>query len=412
MSTRLRPTIRLRLAALYALVFLVSGAVLLTGSYVYVRHNLLTDRAAAERVVQHRLSARGRSAPRNSDRGSEPGDLRDQLVDAARLQLRTAALRRLIEVYALALVITTIASALLGWLMAGRALRPLSRITTTARRVSQENLHERIDLQGPADELRELADTFDSMLERLDRAFASQRSFVANASHELRTPLAIIRTEVDVALQSDTPSAERLVATAIVVRTATERSERIIDGLLALARSDRGDVPRAPVRIDLLVAHARDELADAIAERALTVETELEPVTATGDRALLDRVVANLLQNAVRHNVHAGWITIRTTLDSDRARLTVANGGARIVQADADTLTTPFRRLASGPRVAADGVGLGLSIVESVVQAHGGRLWIEAPGEGLVVTVELPAVAGTGGGEKPRVARAVHGLRD
>jgi signal transduction histidine kinase len=370
---RLRPTVRLRLAALYALAFFISGAILLGASYVFVRHNLLVDRAPPPNIEGH---------PAMTDP--------DAFFDQVRRQVRDAALASLIGRYVIVLALTTLLSAVLGWVMAGRALRPLKQITAAARQVSEENLHERIALSGPEDELKELADTFDSMLARLDAAFASQRSFVANASHELRTPLAIMRTEVDVALQHPHVTKEQLIAMAEVVRSATERSERLIEGLLTLARSDRGDLVKRPIDLAAVAAAEIQEVDAQAAELELRVDAHLGVARALGDPDLLERLIANLVQNAVRYNVAGGWISVDTRTEGDTVVLRVANGGAPITREEAATLATPFRRL--GPaRTRSDGSGLGLSIVDSVARAHDGRVAIDAPGEGLVVTVELPA---------------------
>ncbi|MEA2305065.1 MAG: hypothetical protein QOH43_2345 [Solirubrobacteraceae bacterium] len=383
MRRRPRPTVRLRLAALYTAAFLLGGALLLGSSYVLVRNSLLSDSAQARQAVVRQLGA---GASDSDDRA------RDAIIEETRRELRLATLDHLEDGFLLALAASAAVSAGLGWLLAGRALRPLSDITATARRVSQENLHERIALRGPEDELKELADTFDTMLARLDDAFDSQRSFVANASHELRTPLAIIRTEVDVALQSSAPTADRLVAMAEVVRGASQRSERLIEALLTLARSDRGDLERTRVDLATLCRAALDEVASEVVARDLRVEADLDAAPTTGDRALLERLVANLVQNAVRHNVDGGWISITTEARDGLAALVVANGGPSIAPADAPGLMTPFRRLGGERTRGAGGSGLGLSIVDSVTHAHGGALRLVAPGEGLVVTVELPAV--------------------
>jgi signal transduction histidine kinase len=385
MSRRPRPTVRLRLAALYTLAFLVGGALLLSSSYTLVRHSLLSDSRQARQAVIRRLGA---GASDSDDRA------RDDIIDQTRRELRAETLDRLEDGYILALAASAALSAALGWLLAGRALRPLSDITATARRVSQENLHERIALSGPDDELKELADTFDTMLARLDDAFASQRSFVANASHELRTPLSVIRTEVDVALQNGAPTAERLIAMADVVRGATQRSERLIEALLTLARSDRGDLERTGLDLAVLCRVALDEVAGDVVARDLRLEADLGPARTTGDRALLERLLANLLQNAVRHNVDGGWISISSEAQDGRAIVVVANGGAAIAPGDALGLTTPFRRLGGERTRGAGGAGLGLSIVDSVARAHGGAVRLVAPGEGLVATVELPALDG------------------
>jgi signal transduction histidine kinase len=380
-SRRLRPTVRLRLAALYTAAFLVGGAGLLTASYALVRHSLPESSAGARQAVVRRLGAAA------SDRDDRD---RDRIIEQTRLELRDTTLDRLRDGYMLVLALSTLVSATLGWLLAGRALRPLSRITATARRVSEENLHERISLAGPDDELKELADTFDTMLARLDAAFESQRSFVANASHELRTPLAIIRTEVDVALQSRRLTVDKLSAMAEVVRSASERSERLIEALLTLARSDRGDLRREPVDLAAAARSALDDVASELVALDLRVEAELEPATAIGDRALLERLVSNLVENAARHNVQGGWVSITTGAADRTATLVVANGGAAITPGDADRFTIPFQRRGDERTRLTPGSGLGLSIIDSVARAHGGELRLTAPGEGLIATVELP----------------------
>jgi signal transduction histidine kinase len=390
--TLLRPTVRLRLAALYTVAVLIGGSLLLGFSYFVVRDSLLSDGPAARQAVVRRL---GPSARDRDDRA------RDRIIDQTRSELRLAALDRLQDAYVLALAVAAMLSATLGWLLAGRALRPLSEITATARRVSEENLHERIALAGPDDELKELADTFDTMLARLDAAFESQRSFIASASHELRTPLSIIRTEVDVTLQSRDVTHEKLVAMGEVVRRASQRSERLIDALLTLARSDRGDLHRSPVDLSDLARTALADVADEALAADLRVEAELAPAPTVGDVALLEGLVANLVQNAVRHNVAGGWVAVSTEAHDGRAAVVVANGGPAIEAHELADLTTPFRRRGAQRTGGAGGSGLGLSIVDSVARAHGGELRLAAPGEGLVATVELPSRAPSPGGTSP-----------
>ena len=212
-----------------------------------------------------------------------------------------------------ALGLMALASVGLGWAVAGRALAPLTRVTATARKLSQDNLHERLALGGPNDELKELADTFDAMLARLESAFESQRRFVANASHELRTPLAIQRTLVDVALADPDTSPADLRVMAAALRDAVDRSERLIDGLLVLARSEQGNVPREPVDLMAAAALALDQSAAEIAAGGLRVERALGPATVVGSRVLVERLVGNLVQNAVRHNQAGGWVKVETT---------------------------------------------------------------------------------------------------
>jgi signal transduction histidine kinase len=380
-SRLVRPTVRLRLAALYTVAFLIGGGLLLGFSYLVVRDSLLSDGPAARQAVIRRL---GPAAADRDDRA------RDRIIDQTRRELRLAALDRLQDAYVMALAVATVLSATLGWLLAGRALRPLSEITATARRVSQENLHERIALTGPDDELKELADTFDTMLARLDAAFESQRSFIASASHELRTPLSIIRTEVDVTLQSRDVSREKLVAMAEVVRRASHRSERLIDALLTLARSDRGDLHRSPIDLADLARTALAELAVEALERDLRVDADLATAPSVGVGALLERLVANLVQNAIRHNVPGGWVAVTTEAHDGRAVVVVANGGAAMEPDELANLTMPFRRRGVQRTAGSVGSGLGLSIVDSVARAHDGELRLATPGVGLIATVELP----------------------
>jgi signal transduction histidine kinase len=282
------------------------------------------------------------------------------------------------------------ASIATGYLLAGRALRPLRDITATARRVSGENLGERIALEGPADELRELADTFDGMLARLDAAFASQRHFVANASHELRTPLAIMRTEVDVTLADPDATVEELRAMGEAVRETVDRSERLIAGLLMLARSEAAAGRGEPVDVAALAGDCITDLRARAHEAQVDVRDHLEPAWTLGEPALIERLVANLIDNGIRHNEPGGFLVVSTQARGGRVQLRVVNGGPRIDPDDAAQLAEPFRRL---DRMV-DGLGLGLSIVRSVVEAHKGNVTITARQEGgLDVLVELPALA-------------------
>jgi signal transduction histidine kinase len=286
-----------------------------------------------------------------------------------------------------------------GWAVAGRVLSPLHRMTATARKLSEENLHERIALDGPADELKELADTFDDMLARLEAAFDSQKRFVANASHELRTPLSIIRTEIDVALANPDAGPEELRQMAEVVRQATERSDALIDGLLVLARSDRGPAAITPVDLAALAEEALVQAGAEAASAGVETKAQLEPAPTSGDVALLGRLAGNLIENAIRHNQPGGCLEVVTgpAPDAGEVRLAVANSGPLIDAAEVEGLFEPFRRL-GGDRVAGGGTtahrrgaGLGLSIVRSVTIAHEGRIVARPrPGGGLIVEVFLP----------------------
>jgi signal transduction histidine kinase len=379
------PTIRLRLTLVYGLLFLITGATLLTIGYVLVRHNL--HAVADRRAILQRLGIVDDFDYRHlAIRGVSPYGA---LIAASRAQLRAQTLHRLLLYYVVALIAMTLVAVASGYLLAGRALAPLRRITATARRVSSENLGERISLGGPADELRQLADTFDGMLARLDAAFASQRHFVASASHELRTPLAVMRAELDVALADPHASATELRAMGEGLRETIDRCEQLIEGLLTLARAEAFSGRGEAVELGAVAADCLTDLGARAADCKIRLRTRLAPAWTHGEPALLERMVANLIDNAIRHNLPGGWLEVGTRPAGGEVELTVANGGAVIAPEAALTLTEPFRRL--DRRVS--GFGLGLSIVRNVAEAHGGRLALRAPGTGgLEVTVSLPAL--------------------
>jgi signal transduction histidine kinase len=380
------PTVRLRMTALYGLMFLVTGAVLLTIGYELVRHNLNSPPNPRQELQRLGLVPRGFFGRPAGFGPDSPGF---RIAAAIRAQLRADALNQLLLEYIAALGAMTIVSVAAGWLLAGRMLRPLRAITATARRVSAENLGERIGLHGPADELRELADTFDGMLARLDGTFASQRHFVANASHELRTPLAIMRTEVDVALADPDSGVDDLRRMGDAVRETVDRCERLIEGLLMLARSEAATGREEPADLAALAADCITDLHARAEEAHVDIRDDLAPAWTRGEPALLERMIANLIDNGIRHNELDGFLRVSTRTEGTVVHLIVANGGARIDPADAVSLTDPFRRLDRG----AGGFGLGLSIVRSVVDAHGGALEIEAPASGgLEIHVSLPAL--------------------
>ncbi len=283
---------------------------------------------------------------------------------------------------AIALAVIAVAGLGVSWVVAGRMLRPLRTLTAATRRISQDRLHERVALTGPQDELKELADTFDAMVTRLEASFASQRRFVADAAHELRTPLAIVRTGAEVHLAKRHATAEQWAAMARRALTATGRAERLLDGLLALARSDSGAIAAEPHDLAVAAAAALAD-ADPEAETAgLTVTADLRPAPVTGDPVLLDRLVSNLVDNAVRHNAPGGWVAVTT---GPGGTVTVRNGGDPVPPAELDRLFEPFQRMAPGS------TGLGLAIVRSIVRAHGGTVVASPnPGGGLTVTVTVP----------------------
>ncbi len=285
----------------------------------------------------------------------------------------------------------TVASGGLGWYISGRLLRPVREITETARRASEQHLGERLALTGPRDELKELADTFDDMLERLDAAFATQRRFVANASHELRTPLTVMRTAIDVTLAKPSPTARQLTDMAVRVRRSIDKAESMIEALLTIAVSDQGKLSTEFTDLATWAEDAIDAAAPEIERLNLRVEAKLDPAETTGDPQLLERMIANLVGNAVRHNEPGGWIRLRTgSSDADVAYLEIANSGPFIPDDAVSSLFEPFRRMEARTGVR-DGVGLGLSIARSVATAHRATVTARSqPEGGLDISVVIP----------------------
>jgi signal transduction histidine kinase len=304
-------------------------------------------------------------------------------------------LHRLLLDLVIALGIMAIASMGLGWLIAGRALRPLQTITKTARAISASNLHRRLSLRGPNDELRELGNTFDELLGRLERSFEAQRQFVANASHELRTPLTLERAILEVTLANPTASNESLRATCERVLAIGEQQERMIEALLTLARSDRGLERREPFDLEVLAREAVIARQPEIARRELGLESDLRSAWTTGDPLLVERLVANLIDNAVRHNTDGGWLRVATHLDSEHTVIEVSNSGPLVRQDDVERLFMPFQRLGAARSARGEGHGLGLSIVAAIATAHGATIQAEAlPEGGLDVKVSFVAFGG------------------
>lgn len=397
-TVRFQPTIRLRLTLVYGAMFLAAGAVVLSLNYALVQRSL--NRQASSGVdLEAGLGSLGRTldgtwaVPDPSEILTDDGRRLDDVLARIEANIRDNALRQLLVQSAVALGVMALVSVGAGWALAGRVLRPIQAMTAAARRLSEANLHERLDLAGPADELRELADTFDAMLDRLESAFEGQRRFVANASHELRTPLAIQRTLVDVALADPAVTADDLREMAVGVREAVDRSEHLIEGLLVLARSHQG---LGPVEALDLAAAARSALDQAAVEAEagdVAVRFNFQPVVVTGNRVLLERLVANLVQNAVRHNRRGGWLEVSTSATSHTATLAIRNSGAPVAAEQVPALFEPFRRLRPDRVEAGRGAGLGLSIVQAVAGAHRGSVQVEPlAGGGLAVTVSLPGV--------------------
>ena len=376
----LRPTLRIRMALLYG------GLVLLVGVSLLFTSMVLLDRSIA-RLPLFRTQG---DVTITDSTGAAQHVNPVQLGEQARHSSRDYLLHTGLIYFGIIVII----GASGGYLLARQALRPIARVTRTARQLSTETLDQRIGLGGPDDELRELADTFDEMLARLDAAFDGQRLFVANASHELRTPLSVIRTEIDVTLSDPAASSEELRRMGQVALAATERAQRLVGSLLTLARlqsGGRGDLEvREPVDLATLVPAVLDSVETEAKDRSISVEIETGPARTLGDPRLLERLIGNLVENAVRHNVTGGWLRVTSGAADGRVWLHVANGGQVIVPSDVDLLFEPFRR-GGKVRTATRGSGLGLSIVRLIVEAHHGRLQAAAPPfGGLAVRIELP----------------------
>ncbi|TVZ03807.1 sensor histidine kinase [Trebonia kvetii] len=394
-----RRPVRLRLTLLYSGLFLLAGAALLIVTYGLVANTLRST------VPQDQITAITKSSgsmdnckasattPAQAEVCKQEAMAAAQgIANATAQEQRAEALSHLLDVSVAGLAAMALVSAVGGWIMAGRVLRPVHAITAAARRASEENLGERIALAGPEDELKELADTFDAMLARLDAAFASQRRFVANASHELRTPLTVMRTAIDVTLAKKERTPAQLEAMAAEVRQATGQAERLVEALLTLARSDRGTGPRSVLDLAVLAEDALDAAVPAARAGSLRITSELNPGLALGDPVLAERLVCNLIDNAVRHNVPGGWLEVASGGRDGLAFLTVANSGPVVGEPEVSALFEPFYRgCQHGGPDAPEGSGLGLSIVQSVVRAHRGDIAATPlPGGGLAVTVRLP----------------------
>jgi signal transduction histidine kinase len=376
-----RATVRLRLTAMFGLLFLIAGGLLLAIVY------LLADTARFLTV-----STGGIATPRHVQaRGLPPlGAVRAShapphaVIDIDKLLILSV----------IALAIMAVISIGLGWLFSGRALGRLRTVTGAARTISATNLNRRLALQGPDDELKQLGDTFDELLGRLEQSFTAQRAFVANASHELRTPLARQRTLIEIALTDPDATVESLQANNRKLLAAGEEQERLVEALLTLARSERGldrreTVDLAGVVHDVLAGYPRTEPGPRI-NVALARAWE---VRIHGDRRLLERLIGNLLDNAVRYNAPDGRVDIEIQAGAEQATLTIANTGPRIPAEDVERLLMPFQRLAGDSRAHGDGVGLGLSIVRAVARAHDATLTVRPRSEGgLVAEVAFPSV--------------------
>jgi signal transduction histidine kinase len=378
--TRLRPaklTIRLRLTLVYGGLFLLAGVLLLAVTYL---------------LVSQRLPDSGQSASHEDVPVSGPpsNTVASDLVG----ETQKDALDALLTQGGIALAVVGAVAIGFGWLIAGRMLQPLHRVTDTARRIGKapaadRELHERIALDGPHDEIKELADTFDVMLERLDDSFDGQRRFIANASHELRTPLTLNRALLESAVHRNAriPQVRELSETLLDINT---RHERLIDGLLLLARSERDVRERSFVDFADVVEHVVAQTP----RETVAIHSAPRPAPTTGNAVLLERLAQNLVENGVRHNISdGGWVRVTSDTGPDGAAvIVVSNTGPVVPPYEIPNLFEPFHRLATDRLATGKGAGLGLSIVRAVARAHGGQVHAEPrPGGGLIVTVRLPA---------------------
>ncbi|MEV6668705.1 HAMP domain-containing sensor histidine kinase [Streptomyces sp. NPDC051162] len=383
-------TARTRIAAAYGAVFLVLGALLLATVNVLSRAGTREQATVIARTALPAETLRP-DATAVPFRGPEATRLAPSTIYQVTGDVSAAASHQLVLWSALALLLTALLAVGVGWWTAGRVLRPVHTMTATARRISERNLHERIGQRGPDDELKELADTIDALLGRLEGAFDSQRRFVSNASHELRTPLATQRAAIQVGLDAGMPP-EELARTKELLLETNRRSEHLIDGLLVLARSERGLERREPLDLAEVVAEETAAVADRAAREGVRVETRAVPSPLTGNRVLLAQLTGNLLRNAVGYNHPGGSVEVRVRPGA----LTVTNTGPEVAAEEVDGLFEPFRR-GTGRERLGGGTGLGLSIVRSIARAHGGTVdAVPRRGGGLRVTVRFPAGGGAG----------------
>jgi signal transduction histidine kinase len=402
-------TVRLRLTLLYGVLFLMSGAVLLVLTNVLFRNamgNYLLLGGQGHSLFFSRVSS-GRGTHSSFHVTPRPGAPSAQQLQEQAHQLAAQALAQhngelheLLIQSLIALAIMAVTSVGLGWLVAGRALRPLRTMNIAARDISATNLHRRLGIHGPRDELAELAETFDDLLARLEASFDAQRQFVANASHELRTPLARQRTLIEVCLDDPDASLESFRKNQRRLLTALQEQEGLIEALLTLARSERGvDQPVTCNLADLarmVVGRHRVE-----AERQdITLHLALEPCLVSGDPALLQRLVANLVENALRYNAPGGKVEVDTYVTADCGVLVVENTGPVIAPGSIEQLLEPFRRGGRARVGAGGGTGLGLSIVKTIATAHHAHLELHALADGgLRVTVGFLTLTTSSGRE-------------
>ncbi|MGZ4286694.1 MAG: sensor histidine kinase [Solirubrobacteraceae bacterium] len=365
------PTVRWRLTLLYSVLFLICGA----GSL----------------AITYWLFANFAISPPKPGLGSPASAVK---VATALAHQRSIGLHRLKIWSGIALAIMFLVSGVVGWIVAGRVLRPLRTITATAERISETNLHERLAMPGPRDELRLLADTIDRLLERLEAAFDAQRRFVANASHELRTPLAMMRTTLDVAIAKPAGVPAQTRELDAELRVDLDHADRLLESFLTLARAQHSQLDEQnQVALEQLITAALTARADRIAAKRLTVETHLAAVEAAGNTTLLGRMIENVIENAVRHNQPGGSIELTLApLGEQQAQITIDSSGPMLDQHAVVQLAQPFKRLSEDRTGSQNGHGLGLSIVAAIAAAHAGHLDLHARSEGgLRIQITMPA---------------------
>ena len=378
-----RRTVHLRLTFLYGSLFLVSGAALLAITYALVKNALsgplMTEGTPPGSPPLHASGGIVHSPAHHGLGAQQAADLHQLLVQSA-----------------VALAIMAVVSIGLGWLVAGRVLRPIRTMTATTRRISERSLHERLALEGPGDELKDLGDTIDGLLGRLEAAFDSQRRFVANASHELRTPVMFTQTLLQVALADPALTLDSLKATCHDVIDTGKEQAQLIDALLTLARSQRGLDHREPFDLAAVGRDALDSTGAAAAARKLTLEPTLDPAPVVGDARLARTLITNLVDNAMRYNRPGGRVEVLTTTRAGHALLRVTNTGPPIPDDEIDRLLQPFQRLKDQRNNNRDGLGLGLSIVSAIAAAHAASLSLNPqPRGGLAVEIAFPSPPST-----------------
>ena len=377
-----RRTARLRLTVLYGgAVFLACGATVL--AVTYLLYGMLGN--APHPVIHHLLHKRGKVIP---SAAVPPPAVTIHVAGLGQLSLDR---QQLLIAAGIALAVIAVAAAAIGWLIAGRVLRPLRTITAAARRISASSLHERLALPGPDDELKELADTLDSLFARLEASFDAQRRFAANASHELRTPLTRERTLLQVTLADPAATTGTWQAVSRELLASNAEQERLIEALLTLASSEAGPGEREPADLAAITSAALAAARPAISRLGLHVHADIQPAALDGDPLLVQQLAANLIDNAVRHNIPGGDIQITTSTSPAGAVLSVTSSGQVIPAAEVDRLFQPFQRLGPRPARRDGGHGLGLSIVRAIATAHAATITAQPrPGGGLAIDVTFP----------------------